>query len=88
MTIEYSPKFYRWYKKLPKDIKIFAEKQEKIFRKSPFDSRLKTHKLSGPLRKYWAFSINSDYRIIFSFVDYQKVRFHLVGDHKVYKISI
>ena len=88
MTIEYSPKFCRWYKELPKDIKILAEKQERIFRKSPFDPRLKTHKLSVPLRRYWAFSVGRDYRIIFSFVDYQKVRFHLVGDHKVYKISI
>ncbi len=86
MKIEYSPKFVRLYKKLPEEIKILAEKQMEIFCQNPFDSRLKTHKLSGPLRNYWAFWINYQYRIIFSFLSEDTIRFHIVGDHKIYEI--
>jgi len=85
MNIEYSPKFERLYKKLPEDIKILAVEQEKIFRKNPFDPKLKTHKLSGPLRNYWAFWIDYKYRLIFSFLNSKTVRFHIIGDHRIYK---
>jgi len=85
MNIEYSPKFERLYKKLPNDIKILAAEQEKIFRKNPFDPKLKTHKLSGPLRNYWAFWIDYKYRLIFSFLNSKTVRFHIIGDHRIYK---
>ncbi|MEK7451569.1 MAG: type II toxin-antitoxin system mRNA interferase toxin, RelE/StbE family [Patescibacteria group bacterium] len=87
MRIEYSPKFVRLYKKMPKDIKILAEKQEKIFRQNQFDPRLKAHKLSGPLRKYWAFRIDCQYRIVFSFLDSKTIRFHAIGNHKIYETS-
>jgi len=64
MKIYYSSKFARTYKNLPLTIKRKAEKQEKIFRKNPFDSRLKIHKLSGALKDFWAFSVDHKYRII------------------------
>jgi len=57
------------YKKLSPGVKIFAEEQENIFRTNPHDFRLKTHKLAGKLKNYWAFSIGRGYRIIFSFIE-------------------
>ena len=66
MRIVYSKKFAREYKKLPEQLKILAEQKEKIFRGNPFNPRLKTHKLTGRLREFWAFSIDYQYRIIFS----------------------
>ena len=85
MEIVYSPKFARDYKKLPDKVKVAAEKRESIFRKDPFDSRLKTHKLTGYLEGFWSFSITHSYRIIFDFADKQTVRFYRVGDHTIYK---
>jgi addiction module RelE/StbE family toxin len=84
MDIEYSPKFLRAFKKLPKDAKILAREKIEIFQKDPFDAKLKTHKLSGPLRNYWAFGINQKYRVIFSFFNSKIARFHIVGDHSIY----
>ncbi len=84
MKIYYSSKFAREYKKLSLAIKKKAEKQEKIFRQNPFDSKLKTHKLSGPLKDFWAFSVDAKYRILFEFVDEKSIWFHLVGDHSIY----
>lgn len=85
MKIYYSSKFAKEYKKIPRNIKLKAENKEIIFRKNPFDSRLKTHRLKGILKDFWAFSIDYQYRIIFEFRDYQTVWFHSVGTHEIYE---
>ena len=85
IVIYYSPAFHKMYKRLPESVKNMAEKKEKIFRKNPRDPRLKTHKLSGNLKDYWAFSIHYNYRIIFSFIEKNDVRFHAIGTHEIYK---
>ena len=85
MQIAYSSKFSREYKKLPKEIKLLAEKRETIFRKNPFEPILATHKLHGRLKDFWSFSIGFKYRIIFEFAEKNTVHFHSVGDHDVYQ---
>lgn len=85
MNVEYSPKFFRMYKKLPKDAMSLAVEKIKIFKNDPFDARLKTHKLNGPLRNYWAFWIDRKYRIVFAFWNSKTSRFHSVGDHSIYQ---
>lgn len=85
MKIYYSSKFAKEYKRLPKRIKLKAEKQEELFREDPHDPALKTHKLTGKLREYWAFSIDYQYRIIFEFRDKNVIWFHSVGTHGIYK---
>ena len=85
MNIEYSPKFARQFKKLPKEAKASAFQCEKIFRDNPFDPKLKTHKLHGTMKEYWAFSISYNYRIGFTFIDGNLVRFHAIGSHDIYQ---
>ena len=81
-----SKKFEKSYKQLPKQIKIKAKQKDLIFRKNPFDSRLKTHKLQGKLRGFLSFSIGYKYRIIFEFAKKEDVvYFHSVGDHDIYE---
>lgn len=85
MKIYYSSKFAKEYKKLPREIKLKAEEKELLFRKNPHDSRLKTHRLKGILKEYWAFSINFQYRVIFEFREKEVVWFHSVGTHEIYQ---
>ena len=86
MEIIYSSKFAREYKKLSAHIKTIAEEQEAIFRKDPFDSKLKTHKLKGKLSGFLSFSIGYKYRIIFEFAkDKNTAYFHSVGDPEIYQ---
>ncbi|MEK7140424.1 MAG: type II toxin-antitoxin system mRNA interferase toxin, RelE/StbE family [Patescibacteria group bacterium] len=85
MEIEYSPKFRKGFKKLPRVAQEKALVCEKIFRENPFDPRLKTHKLHGGMKEYWAFSISYNYRIGFTFVTGKLVRFHDIGTHDIYK---
>ncbi|MFA5831083.1 MAG: type II toxin-antitoxin system mRNA interferase toxin, RelE/StbE family [Candidatus Paceibacterota bacterium] len=84
MIIFYSPKFAREYKKLSDEVKSVAEAKEEIFRKYPFDPRLKTHKLTGEFEGFLSFSINYSYRIIFDFADKNTVRFYRIGTHDIY----
>ena len=83
MRIRYSPKFSRQYKKLSQEVRENAERKEKIFRKNPFDLRLKTHKLHGSDEGFMAFSVNYSFRIIFSFEE-DEVVFYEIGDHDIY----
>jgi addiction module RelE/StbE family toxin len=85
MKIIYSSKFAKEYKRLPLKIKKTAEKKEDIFRKNPFESSLRTHKLTGKLKEYYSFSIDYQYRIIFEFVKKNIIWFHSVGTHEIYK---
>ena len=85
MKIYFSSKFAKEYKKLPKKIKLLAEKKEKIFRKNPHETSLKTHRLKGKLKDFYSFSIDYHYRILFEFKKDDIVWFHSVGTHEVYK---
>ena len=84
MTVYFHPQFKDSYKNLPTEIKRKAEKKEIIFKKNPRDSRLKTHKLHGKLKKLWSFSIDKSYRIIFEFMG-KDIIFLDIGTHSLYK---
>lgn len=85
MVIEYSNRFAKQYKKLPPDLQESAEEKIQLFQENPFDPRLKTHKLSGELKDFWAFRVSYSHRIIFYFLDDQKVRLSAIGDHDIYE---
>ncbi len=51
----------------------------------PFQPRLRTHKLKGELKDYYACSAGSDLRIIFKFVQYEQTQAILlqsIGTHE------
>lgn len=69
-----TPAFLRATKKLlkrnPQLNRVF-EDTVRLLREDAFDSRLKTHKLTGELSHYFSCSAGYDLRIIFSIVPYQ-----------------
>ncbi len=85
MQIIYSAEFIRLFKKLSVDIKKEAIKKEIIFKKNPFDPKLKTHKLKGKLKDCHTFSISYHHRIVFEFSKKNLIYFHTIGSHDVYK---
>ncbi len=74
-------------KKIKKLIKNQPDLNERIFDKirlfseNQFEPSLKTHKLSGTLSNYWAFSIDYYYRIVFRFGKNNQVFFISIGSH-------
>lgn len=85
MQIVYTKKFVSDFKKLPKKIRQSAVAKEKIFKKNPFDPKLKTHKLTGKLKGNLAFSINYSYRIIFVLENKNEAWFLAIGTHSIYR---
>jgi mRNA-degrading endonuclease YafQ of YafQ-DinJ toxin-antitoxin module len=55
--------FKRSYKK-----KILKNASLKLKFEDPFNTKLKTHKLSGTLKDFWAFSVDYDCRVIYKFL--------------------
>jgi mRNA-degrading endonuclease YafQ of YafQ-DinJ toxin-antitoxin module len=85
MIINYTQRFIRELKKLPPEKQKQAFKVEKIFIRNPFNPSLKTHKLSGELKNYYAFSINYSDRVMFRFITPNEVLFFRIGSHDIYK---
>jgi mRNA-degrading endonuclease YafQ of YafQ-DinJ toxin-antitoxin module len=52
-----------------------------IFKEDIFDKRLKTHRLKGNLKEYYAFSISYSDRIVFKIIEGNSVYFIEVGGH-------
>jgi len=63
--------------------KVQLRKRLIIFKKDIFDKRLKTHRLKGNLKEYYAFSISYSDRIIFKIIEDNSVYFIEVGSHDV-----
>lgn len=84
ITIAFSAAFHRSFKRIyrnqPARQAIFQQKVT-LFISDPFHPQLRTHKLSGKLKDFYAFSIEYDIRIICYFVSGTEVIFEDIGTH-------
>ncbi len=85
MIIYPTSQFRKAFKKLPNTIKEKATIKDEVFRKNSFVLTLQTHKLEGKLKDYWAYSIDNNYRVLFSFVSKNEVIYFNIGTHEIYK---
>ena len=69
MEVAFSGSFRKIFKKRVESTDIETEFwfRLELFINDPFDTRLKTHKLSGKLKDLWSFSIEYDLRVVFYF---------------------
>ncbi len=84
IKIAFSPAFERSFRKCIKNNPKLQEKfwqKVEYFIQNPFDTQLKTHKLTGKLKDLWSFSIEYDMRVVFYFVDEFNVVFVDIGSH-------
>ena len=70
----------KWRKKHPDLIAKFEERLN-IFVQNPFESTLRTHRLSGELKDFWAMSITYQYRLVFKFLPENRVLLIDLGTH-------
>jgi mRNA-degrading endonuclease YafQ of YafQ-DinJ toxin-antitoxin module len=84
MKILYSVKFLKLYNKLSNEIKDRVEEKESLIIENIFDSSLKTHKLHGNKKDFWAISVDYKIRILFKFEGDNTVKFYYIGDHDIY----
>lgn len=82
--IHYHPQFRRSFLDLPKEIQEATKRKIILFKNNPFTSSLKTHKLSGKLKKHRSFTVKGQYRIVFVFENNNAIFLDL-GPHDIYK---
>jgi mRNA-degrading endonuclease RelE of RelBE toxin-antitoxin system len=88
MEIIATEEFKKGYNYLLKKIQQKAKKQEIIFKNNPFYPSLHTEKLVPGSKEVWSFRIDKRYRVIFRFLNKNKVIFLTVGPHDwIYKIK-
>ena len=87
MEIVLTEEFERRYQKLPSAIQRKAEKQERLFRQNPFHPSLRTEKLEPKEKELWSFRVDKRYRILFRFLDRNRILFLTIGPHDwIYRI--
>lgn len=84
--IYYTSHFEKSLRRIPKSIQILAHKRDLTFRENVFSPKLKTHKLHGKLKHLWSYSVDKNYRVIFSFKKNKKeVIYYDIGTHTIYR---
>ena len=84
-NIEYTSRFKKRLRKLPKNIIEKAIKKERIFLLNPLHPSLRLHQLTGKLNNYWSISLTKNYRIIFKRQQNGDILFVSIGKHDIYK---
>ncbi len=85
LKILYKPTFVRQYKKLSPALQEEIKEKISLFQEDPKHPFLKTHKLKGPLKDFFSFSVNYEYRIIFQYESKNQATLLAVGNHDIYK---
>lgn len=73
MEIVYSNNFIKSAKLTPKPIKNKLADLLEIIKENPFDSKLHAKPLMGELKGFYSFRITRDWRVIFNFLNSQKI---------------
>lgn len=79
----FTKEFVKNQSNLPEHLKNLFKVKGDLFFANPFESSLKTHKLNGKLKDYWAFSVNHKYRVIF-LIEADVITFISIGRHDIY----
>lgn len=84
MKAKYSPQLQKELNKIHKINSKLSERIEKqvaLFKEDPKHPSLRTHKLSGTLKKMWSISITSGIRMVYIVMEADEALFVKIGSH-------
>ena len=85
LKLVYAPIFVRQFKKLNGDLKEEVWEKIEMFKDVSNHKILRVHKLNGPFDGRYSFSVNYNFRIVFSYGKKKEANLLAIGDHDVYK---
>ncbi len=85
MKIAYTPAFERQFHALDTALQEEALEKINLLKETINHRQLKVHKLHGPLRGRFSFSVNYKFRIVFAYLSKDEVILFAIGDHDVYR---
>lgn len=88
MEITATAEFKALLNALSPAIKKKVIKQRALFCENPFHNSLNTEKIEPKNRQLWSFRVDKNFRIVFRFLENNKVLFLVVGPHKwIYRLN-
>ncbi|MBI5401141.1 MAG: type II toxin-antitoxin system RelE/ParE family toxin [Candidatus Yonathbacteria bacterium] len=88
MEVIATAEFKALFNALSPAVKKRVVKQRDIFCKNPFYNSLNTEKLEPKNKQLWSFRVDKNYRIVFRFLENNRVLFLVVGLHQwVYRLN-
>ncbi len=85
IIVAYKATFVRQFDALEEGLQNEVLEKIELFKNPKNHRQLKVHKLHGPLRDWYGFSVNYKFRIVFSYVTKSEVVLLAIGDHEVYR---
>lgn len=85
IELEFAPKFLNQLKKLEPVLQRGVVRKVELFRNPKNHKLIKVHKLHGPLKDRYSFSINSRIRVVFQYQSQKFVSMLAIGDHDLYR---
>ena len=84
MQISFKPSFIKQLHKLEKNLIDEVLYKIDILKNSTNNAELKIHKLHGPMKDKWSFSVNYKIRIVFEYESKKEIVLLAIGDHSIY----
>ena len=81
LTIGYSKKFLKTFRRLERDLQDEILEKIELLKDTKNHNKLRVHKLSGKLKSVMSFSVNYRVRITFTYVHKNTIALHTVGTH-------
>jgi len=81
MTIQYTPKFKKQYKKLPVNFQKQFDERLLLFLEDPTNPVLRVHPLKGSYSGYWSMNVSGDLRALYLKKGDELIIFALIGTH-------
>jgi len=81
----YKATFIRQFDALEGALQSEVLEKIELFRNPQNHNQLNVHKLHGPLKDCYSFSVNYKFRIVFGYISKNEVAMLTIGDHDVYR---
>ncbi|MFA6227471.1 MAG: type II toxin-antitoxin system RelE/ParE family toxin [Candidatus Paceibacterota bacterium] len=85
LNLIYAPIFVKKFNKLEENLQDEVIEKIELFKDARNHKILKVHKLHGQFKNCYSFSVNYEFRIIFSYASKKDVDILAIGGHDIYK---
>ncbi len=85
LRISFKPSFVREVNALPVSLQQEVLEKIELFKDRKKHASLRVHKLHGPFRHCFSFSVNYQIRIVFEYASKSEAILLGIGDHDIYK---
>ncbi len=81
MTILFSKRYKKQYKKLPPDLQKQTKLRIELWKEQPNNPLLRLHKLEGSMNQFYSINITGDLRALYKIRGQEMYIYQMIGTH-------